>query len=64
MRRLRVAIRLLTVVLLAVVSRSVIDGPNIADVITGTAIGLLLIASVGLWRHGRRIRLDADSAGR
>jgi ABC-type proline/glycine betaine transport system permease subunit len=56
MRRLSVAIRLLTVVLLALVARSVIDGLNIADVIAGTAIALLLIASVGLWRQGCRLR--------
>jgi hypothetical protein len=61
MSRLRVAIRLLTVVLLALVARSVIDGFHVADVITGTAIALLLIASVGLWRQGRRLRPYADA---
>jgi hypothetical protein len=48
MLRLRVAIRLLAAALLALVAHSVTDGLNIADVITGTAIALLLIASVGL----------------
>jgi hypothetical protein len=61
MRRLRVTIRLLTVALLALVARSAIDGLNIADVITGTAIALLLIASVGLWRQGVRLPPDADA---
>jgi len=58
MRRLRVAIRLLTVVLLALVARSVSDGPNLAGVITGTMIALLLTASIGLRRQGRRMRPD------
>jgi hypothetical protein len=59
MCRLRVAIRLLAVVLLALVARGLIDGLTAADVISGTVIALLLIASVGLWRQGRRIRPDA-----
>jgi hypothetical protein len=61
MWRLRVAIRLLTVVLLALVARAVIDGLDVADVVTGTAVALLLIASVGLWRQGRRLRPDAGA---
>jgi hypothetical protein len=61
MWRLRVTIRLLTVVLLALVARSVTDGLNVAAVITGTAIALLLIAAVGLWRQGRRLRPYADA---
>jgi hypothetical protein len=55
MWRLRVAIRLLTVALLALVARSAISGFNVAVVITGTTIALLLLASVRLWRQGRRL---------
>jgi hypothetical protein len=61
MWRLRVTIRLLTVVLLALVAHSVTDGLNVAAVITGTAIALLLIAAVGLWRQGRRLRPYANA---
>jgi membrane-associated phospholipid phosphatase len=61
MWRLRVGIRLLAVALLTLVARCVIDGLNIADVIAGTVIALLLIAAVGLWRQGRRVRPDADA---
>jgi hypothetical protein len=64
MRRLRVAIRLLTVVLLAVVARSVSDGLSMAGGITGTAIALLLISSLGLWRQGRRMRPDVNDRRR
>jgi hypothetical protein len=64
MRRLRVTIRLLTVVLLALVARSVTDGLNVAAVITGTAIALLLIAAAGLWRQGRRLRPYANARQR
>lgn len=57
----RVAIRVLTVVLLALLARSVTDGFNVADGITGTAIALLLITSVALWWQGRRLRPYADA---
>jgi hypothetical protein len=61
MWRLRVAIRLLTVALLALVARSATSGLNVAVVITGTTIALLLIVSVGLWREGRRLQPYADA---
>jgi xanthine/uracil permease len=64
MRRLRATIRLLTVVLLALVAHSATDGLNVTAVITGTAIGWLLIAAVGLWRQGRRLRPYANARQR
>ncbi len=60
MRRLRVTIRLLTLVLLALAC-SVIDRPTAADVVTGTVIAVLLVGSVGLRRQGCRVRPDAGS---
>jgi hypothetical protein len=52
---------LLTVVLIALVARSVTDGLSVAAVITATAIALLLIVAVGLWGQGRRLRPYADA---
>jgi hypothetical protein len=59
MRRLRVTIPLLTVALLSLIARSVVSGLKIADVISEMVIALLLTASVGLWRQGRRLRTHA-----
>ena len=61
MWRLRVVIRMFMVVLLVLVARSATSGLNVAVVITGTAIALLLIASVGLWRQGCRLQPYADA---
>jgi hypothetical protein len=58
--RLRVYVRVLSAVLLALVARSVIDGPNLAAVLTETLIALLLLASGALWRYGRRLEPHAS----
>jgi hypothetical protein len=53
--RLRVCVRVLSAVLLALVARSVIDGANPAIVLAEALIALLLLASGALWRYGRRL---------
>jgi hypothetical protein len=64
-RQLRVCVRVLSAVLLALIARSIIDGANLAVVLSGTVIVLLLLACVALWRYGRRIetRARAHPAG-
>ena len=55
MGRLRVCMRVLSAVLLALIARSVIDGANFAVVLTAALIALLLLASGALWLYGRRL---------
>jgi hypothetical protein len=54
MRHLRVAVRVLSSLLLALIARMVMDGPTVAGGIGEVAMLLLLLASVALWRHIRR----------
>jgi len=61
-RRLRVCVRVLSAVLLALIARSVIDGANLAFVLTEALIALLLLASAALWRHGRRLQPHASAS--
>jgi hypothetical protein len=60
-RRLRICVRALSAVLIALVARSVIDGANLAVVLTAAVIALLLSASAALWRYGRRLRPHASA---
>jgi hypothetical protein len=53
--RLRVCVRVLSAVLLALIARSVIDGATPAVVATEALIAVLLLASGALWRYGRRL---------
>ncbi len=55
MAQLRVTIRVLSAALLALLARIVVDGVTIADGLAEALIVVLLIASVGLWRYGRRL---------
>jgi hypothetical protein len=52
--------RVLSAVLLALVARSLIDGANLALVLTEAFIAVLLLASAVLWRYGRRLELRRD----
>jgi hypothetical protein len=61
MRQLRVCVRVLSAVLLALIARSVIDGANLAVVLSEALIALLLLASGALWRYGRRLAPDAQA---
>jgi hypothetical protein len=63
MRRLRVTVRVLGSLLLALIARTVIDGPTAAGGIGEVAMLLLLLASVGLWRHVRRRSPDDGANG-
>jgi hypothetical protein len=54
MGRLRVAIGALSAVLTALIARTVTDGLTVAGALAEALIVALLIASVGLWRYGRR----------
>ena len=60
-RRLRVCVRVLSAVLLALIARSVIDGANLAVVLTEALIALLLLASAALRRYGRRLQPHASA---
>jgi hypothetical protein len=55
-------VRVLSAVLLALVARSVIDGPNLAVVLTEALIALLLLASGALWRYARRLEPHASAS--
>jgi ABC-type transport system involved in cytochrome bd biosynthesis fused ATPase/permease subunit len=55
MRRLRVTIRLLAAVLLALAVRVVISGINVVTGLTGALVAGLLIVSLLLARQGRRL---------
>ena len=65
-RQLRVCVRVLSAVLLALIARSIIDGANLAVVLSEALIALLLLASGALWRYGRLIetRARAHAAGK
>ena len=58
-RQLRVYVRVLSAVLLALVVRSVVDGTTLAVLLSEALIALLLLASGVLWRYGRRIEPHA-----
>lgn len=62
MRRLGSCIRTLVAILLALSARAVLDGLSIALGITTALLLLLLLASISLWRAGKRLgearRLD------
>jgi hypothetical protein len=58
-RQLRVCVRVLSAVLLALIARSVIDGASLAVVVGEALIALLLLASAALWRYGRRLEPHA-----
>jgi hypothetical protein len=58
-RQLRVCVRVLSAVLVALIARSVIDGASLAIVLSEVLIALLLLASGALWRYGRRLEPHA-----
>jgi hypothetical protein len=60
MRRLRVTVGVLSSLLLALITRTVIDGPTVTGGIGEAVMFLLLLASIGLHRQGRRLAIDAD----
>jgi hypothetical protein len=63
MNGLRRIIVLLSVVLAAVVARTVIDGPKLLGGLTGALVVVLLLCSLALRRHGLRLR-PGDSSER
>jgi hypothetical protein len=63
MNGLRRIIVLLSVVLVAVVARTVIDGPKLLGGLAGALVVLLLFFSLALRRHGNRLR-PGDSSER
>jgi hypothetical protein len=62
MSRLRVCIRALSAVMLALLVRTVIDGASPAVVLTGAVIALLLLMSGMLWQYGRRLETRANTS--
>jgi hypothetical protein len=54
-RQLRVCVRVLSAVLLALIARSVINGASLAVVLTEALVAFLLLAAAALWRYARRI---------
>jgi hypothetical protein len=61
MRRLGVTVRVLSVVLAALVARSIVDGLNLALGLSAILITALLVAAVVLLLHGRRLRPNGES---
>jgi hypothetical protein len=55
MRRLRISIRLLSIVLLAIVAKGIISGPQLSEFVVGATTALLLFASLALSRQGQRL---------
>jgi hypothetical protein len=62
MRQLEVGIGLLSVVLLALAARALLDGPTTVVTTAAVPTALLLAAAVGLWRQGRGLDPDRGSA--
>jgi hypothetical protein len=62
MGRLRIWVRVLSALLLALVARSVMDGASAAIVLTEALIAVLLLASGALWRYGRRLEPHASAS--
>jgi hypothetical protein len=60
MNGLRRIILLLSVALAAVVSRMIIDGPNLLSGLTGALIVVLLLCSLALRRQGVRLQPGAS----
>jgi hypothetical protein len=58
--RLRVTAAMLAAVEVALIARAVVDGLNFANGVAGAVIAVMLIASLWLWRTGRRLRRDAN----
>ena len=63
-RQLRVCVRALSAVLVALIARSVIDGPSFAVVLTAALTAILLFASGALWLYGRRLEPPARASRR
>jgi hypothetical protein len=62
MGRLRVCVRVVSAVLLALLARTLTHGANLAVVVTEALITLLLLASTALWRHGRRLQPHTNAS--
>jgi hypothetical protein len=62
MRRLRLSNRLLGIVLLAIVTKGIISGPQLIEFVVGATTALLLLASLALSRQGRRLEPHAKPA--
>ncbi len=54
-RRLRTTNRLLSVVLVAAIVKTIISGPRFSLVLSGTITALLLLVSLLLTRQGRQL---------
>jgi hypothetical protein len=59
-RRLRVSVGVLGAIELALITRAVVDGLNFANGLAEGLVALLLIASLRLWRTGRRLKRNAN----
>jgi hypothetical protein len=59
-RRLRASVGVLTAIELALITRAVIDGMIFANGLADGLVALLLIASLRLWRTGRRLKRNAN----
>jgi uncharacterized membrane protein len=55
-RRLRICIRVLSALLAASIARVVVDGLTVAGAFALAFTAVLLVASLGLWRQGSRLK--------
>jgi hypothetical protein len=62
-RQLSVCLGVLSAVLVALVARSVIDGPTLTAVLAEALIAVLLLASRALWRYVRPLEAHASALG-
>jgi membrane protein implicated in regulation of membrane protease activity len=60
MKRMRVSIGMLIAIEVALIAHAVADGLNFANALAGALTALLLVASVWLWRTGRRLSRDSN----
>jgi hypothetical protein len=61
MNRLRTGARVLSAVLVALIARVLISGPNFATELSGGIIAVLLLATVLLTRRGHQLEPPSDS---
>ncbi len=60
MRKLRIGIRALSAILVAVIARVIVSGLTFAAEVSGALVALLLLASLLLARRGRQLEPGAE----
>ncbi len=64
MRKLRIGIRALSAILVAVIARVIVSGLTFAAELSGALVALLLLASLFLARRGRQLEPGPQTEAR